>query len=148
DGRCSGKRWRPATSQTPLTSTRSPACLSAPSTAAMSPLTASPTTGRTACSAPYGHPTPAPPHRAMSTIRDREGSDALAVAGSPRGLDHRRELRCAGGGLATGSVAARGRSDDVGESCDEAAGVGPSARVGGLGGVVAVGEEHERVVDA
>ena len=48
-GRCSGKRWRPATSRTPLTSTRSPACSSAPSTAATSPSPASPTTGQTAC---------------------------------------------------------------------------------------------------
>ena len=54
------------------TSTHSPACSSAPSTAATSPPPASPTTGRTVCSAPYGHPTPAPRHRAMITIRDRD----------------------------------------------------------------------------
>jgi AcrR family transcriptional regulator len=49
DGRCSGKRWRPAASRTPLTSMRSPACLSAPSTAGTSPSSASPTTGQIAC---------------------------------------------------------------------------------------------------
>ena len=47
-----------------------------------------------------------------------------------------------------GLVAARGRSDDAGERCDETAGVGPSAGVRGLGGIAPVGEKDERVVDA
>lgn len=48
-GRCSGRRWQPATSRTPLTSTRLPACSSAPSTPATSQSQESPTTGQIAC---------------------------------------------------------------------------------------------------
>jgi hypothetical protein len=50
-------------------------------------------------------------------------------------------------GRAGGPVAARGRADDAGEGGDEPAGVRPSAGVGDAGGVVAVGQEDERVID-
>lgn len=50
--------------------------------------------------------------------------------------------------LMIGPVATRGGSENSGERRDEAAGVGPSAGVSGLGSVAAVSEEDECVIDA
>jgi hypothetical protein len=50
--------------------------------------------------------------------------------------------------LVTSSVAAGCGADDAGEGGDEAAGVRPSAGVGDMGRVVAVGEKDECVIDA
>src|SRR5258707_603919 len=52
------------------------------------------------------------------------------------------------GSMVTGSVAAGCGADDAGEGGDEAAGVRPSAGVGDVGRVVAVGEQDECVIDA
>ena len=72
-------------------------------------------------------------------------------AGPRREIHERTQVRVRSWGgavLVTGSVAAGCGADDVGEGCDEAAGVRPSAGVGDVGGVVAVGEQDECVIDA
>src|SRR5262249_40225520 len=87
-------------------------------------------------------------HRAMArmTVSLSITDDLLHSSSTPTASPDAEGWRASG--VVVGSVAAGGGADEGGEGGDEAGGVRPSAGVGHVGCVVALGEEDERMRDA